>query len=85
MATNSTLTVVENKIPDISNLVKKTVFNTKISETEDKVSDHEHDKYSTTSEFIKLTTENFKARLAQANLITKTDFDAKFIILNKKN
>ena len=38
----------------------------------------------TTSEFNKLTTENFKARLTLVNLVTKTDFDAKLISLNKK-
>ena len=34
LATNSELTVVENKIPDVSSLVKKTDYNTKISEFE---------------------------------------------------
>ena len=42
-----------------------------------KLTDHKHDKYITTAEFIKLTVEHFSARLLQANLITKTDFDAK--------
>ena len=51
---------------------------------ESKVSDRDHDKYFTTSEFNKLTTENFTARLAQANLVTKTDFDAKLTSHNKK-
>ena len=32
----------------------------------------------------KLTTDVFNARLAQANLMTKTDFDAKFSSLNRK-
>ena len=32
----------------------------------------------------KLTTENFKARLAQANLVTKTDFDTKLQDINKR-
>ena len=32
LATNSVLTSVENKVLDISNLVKKTNYNTKISE-----------------------------------------------------
>ena len=32
LATNSALTAAENKIPDVSNLVKKTDCNTKISE-----------------------------------------------------
>ena len=61
LVTNSALTTVENKIPHVSNLVKKTDYNTKISEIENKVSDHDHDKCITISEFNKLTTENFKA------------------------
>ena len=77
------MTAVENKIPDVSNLVKKTNYNTKISEIKKKVSHHDHDnKYITISEFNKLTTENFKSRLAQANLVTKTDFNAKLINCN---
>ena len=36
-----------------------------------------NDKYIATSEFNKLTAENFKARLAQANLVTKTNFGAR--------
>ena len=77
LATNSVLTAVENKITDVSSLVKKTDYDTKISEIESKVNDLNHDKYVTTPEFNRLTTENFKARLAQADLITKTDFDTK--------
>ena len=38
----------------------------------------------TTPEFNKLTAEHFAARSAQANLITKTDFDAKLSSLNRK-
>ena len=59
-------------------------YNTKITEIEKKFTDHKHDKYITTPEFNKLTAENFSARLAQANLITKTDFDAKLSSLNRK-
>ena len=33
LATTTSLTAVENKIPSISNLVKKTDYNTKPSET----------------------------------------------------
>ena len=77
LATISALTAVENKIPSFSNLVKKTDYNAKISETEKKLTDHKHDKYITTPEFNKLTAENFSARLWQANLITKTEFNAK--------
>ena len=67
LATNSALTAVENKISDVSSLVKKTDYDTKISDIEKKIADHNHDKYITTQEFNKLTTENFNARLAQAN------------------
>ena len=63
---------------------KKTDYNTKINEIEKRITDHSHDKYITTLEFNKLTAENFAARLAQANLITKTDFDAKLSSLNRK-
>ena len=43
LVTNSALTGVGNKIPDVNNLVKKTDYNTKISEIENKVSDRDHD------------------------------------------
>ena len=57
---------------DASNLVKKTDFNTKINESEKKFTDHGHsNKYITTQEFNKLTSENFAARLAEANLASK--------------
>ena len=40
--------------------------------------------YHDTSEFNKLAGDVFNARLAQANLITKTDFDAILSSLNRK-
>ena len=40
--------------------------------------DHDHNKYITTQEFNKLTTETFTARLAQANVASKNDI-ANFI------
>ena len=57
------MTAVENKIPSVTNLVKETDYNTKVSETEKKLTDHTHDKYITTPEFNKLTVENFAERL----------------------
>ena len=36
------------------------------------------------TEFNKLTTEDFAARLLQANLVTETDFDDKLPSLNRK-
>ena len=50
-----------------------------------KITHYKYDKYIITPEFSKLTAENLAARLAQANLITKTDFDNKRSSLNKKN
>ena len=83
LAANTALTAVENKIPSVSSLVKKTDYDTKISELEKKLTDHNHDKYITTPEFNTLAADVFNARLAQANLITKTDFDAKLSSLNR--
>ena len=51
--------------------MKKADYNTKISEIEKKVSDHNHDKYITTPEFINLAAGVFTGRLAQADLVTK--------------
>ena len=48
------------------------------------LSDHDHDKYITTLEFNNLAARVFTARLAQAHLITKTDFDDKLKSLNQK-
>ena len=73
LATIATLTAVENKIPNVSNLVKKTDYNTKVSEIENKITtDHDHNKYIT-KEFDKLTSENLTARLKQVNLASKRD------------
>ena len=59
------LTSVENKIPSISILVKKTDYNTKISEIAKDLTDNNHDKYITTPEFNKFTAECFDARLTR--------------------
>ena len=61
LTTSLALPAVENKIPDVSSLVKKTDHNTKISEIENKVNDHNHDKYITTPEFNTLAAGVFKA------------------------
>ena len=55
-----------------------------MTETEQKLTDHNHDKYITTPEFNTLAASVFNARLAQANLITKTEFDAKLSSFNRK-
>ena len=85
LATNVALTAVQNKIPKISSLVKETDYNLKTIETEKKLTDHNHDKYITTSEFNKLTVGVLHARLARPNLVTKVDFDDKRRILNQES
>ena len=52
----------------VSNLVIKTDYNTKVTEIGKKLTDHNHDKYITTPEFITLAADVLNARLAQANL-----------------
>ena len=85
LASTTAFTVVESKIPYVSNLVKKTDYNPKINEIEKKITDHHHDKYITSLEFDKLTAENFAARLAQGNLASKSDignFVKKILMIN---
>ena len=55
-----------------------TVLNTKISRVK------YHVKYTTTPEFNKLTAEYFAAKLKQADLVNKTDFDNKLTRFNKR-
>ena len=64
--------------------LKKPDYDTKVIEIENKLNNHNHDKYIDTSEFNKLAVDVFNARIAQANLITKTDFDDKLSNLNRK-
>ena len=78
LATNSELTAVGNKITNVSSLVKRTDNNTKISDIGKKITDHNHDKYITTSEFNAMAASFFNVRLAaQADLIRKPEFDFK--------
>ena len=62
-----------NYLVKLPNLAKKTDYNTKVNEIVKKTSDHNHDKYITTPEFHKLTSENFAARLKQSNFVTKSN------------
>ena len=58
------------------------VLNTKLSEDENKI--QENSEYITTQEFNKLTAENFAARLKQANLVNKTNFDNKLTSFDRR-
>ena len=50
---------------------KKTNYNTKITEIENKLNNHNNDKYVTTPELNTLAADIFNARLWQTNLVTK--------------
>ena len=84
LATKAALTAIENKIPSVNNLVKKkqTIILKLILKIN--LINHNYDKYIDTSKFNKLVTDVFNVRLAQANFITKPDFDAKLSSLNRK-
>ena len=56
-------------------------MNIKNSEVKNKIPDKF--KYITTQEFNKLKAENFAARLKQADLVNKNDFDKKLIKFNE--
>ena len=64
--------------------LKKIDFNTKLTKIKKKITNHNHDKFITITEFKRLTTGNFASRLKQTNLasksnsanfVSKTDFD----------
>ena len=78
------LTTAEKKIPGVNKSVKKGDYNTKVTEIENKLNNHNHDQYIDTSEFNKSAVDVFNARVAKANLVTKTDLDAKLSRLNRK-
>ena len=84
MATKTALIAVENKIPSVSNLVKRTDYNTKVTEIENELNNHNHDKYITTPEFNTLAADVFNARLARANLVAKINFDSTVSSLDSK-
>ena len=85
-------------MPDVSNLatkikikylvlviqLTKTDYSTKVTEIENKLNNRNHDKYIDTQEFNACAADVFNVRLAQANLVRKTDFDAKLSSLNRK-
>ena len=64
-------------------MIKKTNYDTKISKIEKKCTDHNHDRDFIRSELDNLAAGVFNARLAQANVMTKTDF--KLSSLNRKD
>ena len=62
-ATNAALTNLSNTVPDINTFIKKSNYDTKIAEIESKY----------------VSDNGFKSKLAQANVVTKRNFDANII------
>ena len=76
LATNAALTAAEKKIPDVSNLVKKTDYDAKITKIENE--------YFTTSDYNKFTKDIADNSIKRKNLATKRDFDAKLQDISKR-
>ena len=58
------MTVVENKITDVKNLVKKTDYDAKILDIESK--------YFTTADYKKFTSQTLDAKIKQKGLVDKS-------------
>ena len=96
---NAKIKNIKDKMSDVTNLATKTTLNAKINEVkgaipnlatttaltavENKIPDVSS--LVKKAEFNRLTAEHFAARLKQANLVTKTDFDDNLKNFNKKN
>ena len=82
LATTSALTAVENKILILvfqeNSLQHKNYWNWQ------NLGDHDLHRYITAPEFNNLAATIFTAKLAQANLVAKTDFDDKLKSFNQK-
>ena len=56
-------------------MLKKADYNTKITEIEKKLTDYDQNKFIATPELNTLAADVINARLKQANLVVKTNFD----------
>ena len=65
-------------------LLRKQTITLKLQKLNNKFNNHNHDKYITTPEFNTLAAHVFNARLSQASLVAKIDFDAKLLSFNRK-
>ena len=62
---NTKISEVENKIPNVTNLVKKNDYDAKLFGTEEK--------YFATADYDKFTSETFDAKIKQSKLVKKSD------------
>ena len=67
---------VENKIPSVSGLVKKTDYDAKIKDIEGK--------YFTSADYGKFTSDVLDEKIKQKELVNKYDTDKKLINIKKK-
>ena len=67
LAATAALTTVENKIPNVSDLIKKVDYSAKISEIENK--------YFTTFDYNKLTSNTLYAKIIQTKLVNEYDLN----------
>ena len=67
---------VENKIPSVSGLVKKTDYDAKIKDIEGK--------YFTSADYGKFTSDVLDVKIKQKELVNKYDTDKKLINIKKK-
>ena len=78
LATETELTTVENKIPDISNFATKITLTNKSNIVPDfntLIKKSEYDKKTSETESKYVSNTGFDSKLAQANVITKRNFD----------
>ena len=85
LAANTALTAVANKTPSVSSLVRKKNYDAKISELEKKFLIKIMTNILLLQSLNTLAASVFNARLPQANLITRRDFDAILSSLSRKN
>ena len=81
---NTKIGEIENKIPDKKGLRTTNILSTKISEAENKIPDSSKYVTITTEGFNKLTAGHFAARLKQADLVNRIDFDNKLTSCNRR-
>ena len=84
LATKTTLTAVKNKIPDISNFATKTALTNPSNTVPDIITlikrrDYDTKSAETENKYVSYT--GFGSKIAQSNVITKRNFNAKFIEL----
>ena len=74
-------------------MIKKTDYDTNVTEIQNNPNNHNHNKYVATTGFNPLAADVFDSRLSKANLVAKTDFDntilsldsIKLLIIKQKN